>query len=107
MRTRYAEYLPGVRRSRASPPSSSTSGSPSYDLKCLGAALDANRDLKFTYLGLQILYDRYFLHVQGRRIELPQVFFMRVAMGLALNEPEGSAKRARSSSTTCSRASIS
>jgi ribonucleoside-diphosphate reductase alpha chain len=59
-----------------------------YDLKCLGAALDANRDLKFTYLGLQILYDRYFLHVQGRRIELPQVFFMRVAMGLALNEPE-------------------
>ena len=35
-----------------------------YDLKCLGAALDANRDLKFTYLGLQILYDRYFLHVR-------------------------------------------
>src|SRR5204862_241832 len=59
-----------------------------YDLKCLGAALDANRDLKFTYLGLQILYDRYFLHVHGRRIELPQIFFMRVAMGLALNEPE-------------------
>jgi len=59
-----------------------------YDLKCLGAALDANRDLKFTYLGLQILYDRYFLHVQGRRVELPQIFFMRVAMGLALNEPQ-------------------
>ena len=59
-----------------------------YDLKCLGAALDANRDLKFTYLGLQILYDRYFLHIRGRRIELPQIFFMRVAMGLALNEPE-------------------
>src|SRR5687767_13657152 len=59
-----------------------------YDLKCLGAALDANRDQKFTYLGLQILYDRYFLHVRGRRIELPQIFFMRVAMGLALNEPE-------------------
>jgi ribonucleoside-diphosphate reductase alpha chain len=59
-----------------------------YDLKCLGAALDANRDLKFTYLGLQILYDRYFLHIRGRRIELPQVFFMRVAMGLALNEPK-------------------
>src|SRR5688572_20189867 len=58
-----------------------------YDLKCLGAALDANRDQKFTYLGLQILYDRYFLHVGGRRIELPQVFYMRVAMGLALNEP--------------------
>jgi len=59
-----------------------------YDLKCLGAALDANRDLKFTYLGLQILYDRYFLHVRDRRIELPQIFYMRVAMGLALNEPE-------------------
>jgi ribonucleoside-diphosphate reductase alpha chain len=57
-----------------------------YDLRCLGAALDHNRDLKFGYLGLQILYDRYFLHVQGRRIELPQTFFMRVAMGLALNE---------------------
>ncbi len=61
-----------------------------YDLKCLGAALDANRDFKFGYLGLQILYDRYFLHVRGSRIELPQTFFMRVAMGLALNEPEGS-----------------
>ena len=59
-----------------------------YDLKSLGAALDAKRDLKFGYLGLQILYDRYFLHVQGTRIELPQTFFMRVAMGLALNEPE-------------------
>jgi ribonucleoside-diphosphate reductase alpha chain len=59
-----------------------------YDLKSLGAALDAKRDLKFGYLGLQILYDRYFLHVRGSRIELPQTFFMRVAMGLALNEPE-------------------
>ena len=57
-----------------------------FDLRCLGAALDYSRDLKFGYLGLQILYDRYFLHVQGRRIELPQTFFMRVAMGLALNE---------------------
>ena len=60
----------------------------SYDLKSLGAALDAKRDFKFGYLGLQILYDRYFLHVRGERIELPQTFFMRVAMGLALNEPE-------------------
>ena len=59
-----------------------------YDLKSLGAALDSKRDFKFGYLGLQILYDRYFLHVQGTRIELPQTFFMRVAMGLALNEPE-------------------
>src|SRR5947207_1659665 len=57
-----------------------------FDLKKLGAALDASRDLKFGYLGLQTLYDRYFLHIQGARIELPQAFFMRVAMGLALNE---------------------
>ncbi|MFO1364684.1 MAG: ribonucleoside-diphosphate reductase subunit alpha [Burkholderiales bacterium] len=57
-----------------------------FDLLRLGAALDASRDLGFGYLGLQTLYDRYFLHVQGRRIELPQAFFMRVAMGLALDE---------------------
>src|SRR5436189_1847539 len=57
-----------------------------FDLKKLGAALDASRDLKFGYLGLQTLYDRYFLHIHGTRIELPQAFFMRVAMGLALNE---------------------
>ena len=57
-----------------------------FDLLKLGAALDASRDLKFGYLGLQTLYDRYFLHIDGRRIELPQAFFMRVAMGLALNE---------------------
>jgi ribonucleoside-diphosphate reductase alpha chain len=57
-----------------------------YDLKKLGAALQAERDLKFDYLGLQTLYDRYFLHVRKSRIELPQAFFMRVAMGLALNE---------------------
>jgi ribonucleoside-diphosphate reductase alpha chain len=57
-----------------------------FDLLKLGAALDATRDLRFGYLGLQTLYDRYFLHVDGRRIELPQAFFMRVAMGLALNE---------------------
>lgn len=57
-----------------------------YDLKKMGAALDANRDLKFGYLGLQTLFDRYFLHVDGTRIEMPQAFYMRVAMGLALNE---------------------
>jgi ribonucleoside-diphosphate reductase alpha chain len=59
-----------------------------FDLGVIGAALNASRDLKFGYLGLQTLYDRYFLHVQGRRIELPQAFFMRVAMGLSLNEVE-------------------
>ncbi len=57
-----------------------------YDLERLGAALKPERDRLFGYLGLQTLYDRYFLHIEGRRIELPQIFFMRVAMGLALNE---------------------
>jgi ribonucleoside-diphosphate reductase alpha chain len=63
-----------------------------FDLKRLGAALDANRDLQFGYLGLQTLYDRYFLHVSGTRIEMPQAFFMRVAMGLALNEIDREAR---------------
>ena len=57
-----------------------------YDLGRLGEALRAERDDQFTYLGLQTLYDRYFIHCEGTRIELPQVFYMRVAMGLALNE---------------------
>ncbi|MCC2592325.1 ribonucleoside-diphosphate reductase subunit alpha [Tessaracoccus sp. OS52] len=57
-----------------------------FDLAKLGAAIDPERDLAFTYLGLQTLADRYFLHEDGRRYELPQTFFMRVAMGLALNE---------------------
>ncbi|MBK5204713.1 MAG: ribonucleoside-diphosphate reductase subunit alpha [Polaromonas sp.] len=57
-----------------------------FDLVRLGAALKPERDLKFDYLGLQTLYDRYFLHVRKQRIELPQAFFMRVAMGLSLNE---------------------
>ncbi len=59
-----------------------------FDLAQLGVSLVAERDLDFTYLGLQTLYDRYFLHSEERRIELPQVFWMRVAMGLALNEIE-------------------
>ena len=57
-----------------------------YDLGILGEALKAERDQQFTYLGLQTLYDRYFIHSEGIRFELPQVFFMRVAMGLASNE---------------------
>ena len=57
-----------------------------FDLKMLAEALVADRDLQFGYLGLQTLYDRYFLHIQGTRIEMPQAFYMRVAMGLALNE---------------------
>ena len=63
-----------------------------FDLARLGAALKAERDLKFDYLGLQTLYDRYFLHVGKNRIELPQAFFMRVAMGLTLNEIDREAR---------------
>jgi ribonucleoside-diphosphate reductase alpha chain len=89
MKSLYAAYLPefvkkGIAAELLDPRLAD------YDLKALGSALDASRDLKFTYLGLQILYDRYFLHIEGQRIELPQIFYMRVAMGLALNEPEGS-----------------
>src|SRR5678815_5602279 len=63
-----------------------------YDLAKLGAALNVDRDLQFDYLGLQTLYDRYFLHIDEARIELPQAFFMRVAMGLALNEIDREAR---------------
>eukprot|EP01036_Dinobryon_divergens_P041570 gene41570-55112_t len=63
-----------------------------FDLERLGAALKPERDLQFDYLGLQTLYDRYFLHVRKTRIELPQAFFMRVAMGLALNEIDREAR---------------
>ena len=59
-----------------------------FDLAKLGAAIDAERDLKFNYLSMQTLYDRYFIHYQDTRFELPQVFFMRVAMGLALMEDD-------------------
>ncbi|MGD8788219.1 MAG: ribonucleoside-diphosphate reductase subunit alpha [Burkholderiales bacterium] len=91
MYTRYAEYFPefiragveaGILDERLQ----------QFDLAALASALDATRDLKFGYLGLQTLYDRYFLHVDGKRIELPQAFFMRVAMGLALNEVEREAR---------------
>ncbi|MFZ4478969.1 MAG: ribonucleoside-diphosphate reductase subunit alpha [Rhodoferax sp.] len=63
-----------------------------FDLLRLATALDAGRDLRFDYLGLQTLYDRYFLHVDKVRIELPQAFFMRVAMGLSLNEIDREAR---------------
>jgi ribonucleoside-diphosphate reductase alpha chain len=85
MGQRYAEYFPtfisqGV---KAQLLDEKLAG---YDLKRLGAALKPERDLQFNYLGLQTLYDRYFLHINDHRIELPQAFFMRVSMGLALNE---------------------
>ena len=57
-----------------------------FDLDKLGAAIDHDRDYQFTYLGLQTLYDRYFIHYQDTRFELPQIFFMRVAMGLSAEE---------------------
>ena len=59
-----------------------------YDLVRLGSSLIPERDLQFNYLGLQTLYDRYFLHSNEVRFELPQIFFMRVAMGLAMQEEE-------------------
>jgi ribonucleoside-diphosphate reductase alpha chain len=63
-----------------------------FDLDELGAALKPERDHNFTYLGLQTLYDRYFIHSDGIRFELPQVFFMRVAMGLAGQEDNPNAR---------------
>ena len=63
-----------------------------FDLERLAKALKPERDLQFDYLGLQTLYDRYFLHIGKQRIELPQAFFMRVAMGLSLNEIDREAR---------------
>ena len=63
-----------------------------FDLHRLAQALVPERDLQFGYLGLQTLYDRYFLHIDGNRIEMPQAFYMRVAMGLALNEIDREAR---------------
>ncbi len=63
-----------------------------FDLKKLAEALKPERDQQFDYLGLQTLYDRYFLHVRKTRIEMPQAFFMRVAMGLSLNEIDREAR---------------
>ena len=85
MRVYYPKALPayiakGVELELLSPELSS------YDLDALGAALKPERDHQFHYLGLQTLYDRYFIHSNDVRIELPQIFFMRVAMGLAMRE---------------------
>src|SRR3989338_8615163 len=65
-----------------------------FDLEKLGQAIDAARDLQFTYLSIQTLYDRYFIHYKEKRIELPQLFFMRVAMGLAHCEGKQKNERA-------------
>ncbi len=85
MSTRYAEYFPGFIK-KGVQAELLDERLHEFDLARLGAALKAERDLQFDYLGLQTLYDRYFLHIEEERIELPQAFFMRVAMGLALNE---------------------
>ncbi|MSQ18698.1 MAG: ribonucleoside-diphosphate reductase subunit alpha [Betaproteobacteria bacterium] len=91
MAPRYAEYFPAyIKRGVAAELLDERLAR--FDLARLGKALDASRDLQFGYLGLQTLYDRYFLHIDGARIELPQAFFMRVAMGLALNEIEREAR---------------
>ena len=91
MADRYAEYFPGFIK-RGIEAELLDERLAQFDLVRLANTLDSSRDLKFGYLGLQTLYDRYFLHVQGHRIELPQAFFMRVAMGLALNEIDREAR---------------
>jgi ribonucleoside-diphosphate reductase alpha chain len=65
-----------------------------FDLDELGKAMDLERDDQFSYLGLQTLYDRYFIHHEQRRLETPQIFWMRVAMGLSINEGEQKNQRA-------------
>ena len=85
MKSRYVEYFPryikmGVEAGLLDAKLAQ------FDLSKLSAVFLAERDFQFGYLGLQTLYDRYFLHIEERRIELPQIFFMRVAMGLAINE---------------------
>ncbi|HJV97399.1 MAG TPA: ribonucleoside-diphosphate reductase subunit alpha, partial [Albitalea sp.] len=91
MHTRYADYFPGFIK-KGVQAELLDEKLMQYDLARLGAALKADRDLQFDYLGLQTLYDRYFLHVDDVRIELPQAFYMRVAMGLALNEIDREAR---------------
>jgi len=91
MATRYAEYFPayvrtGIAAELLDPELAR------FDLNRIAAALKSQRDLQLRFLGLQTLYDRYLLHVRGKRIELPQAFFMRVAMGLALREIDRESK---------------
>ena len=91
MGERYAEYFPKFIK-RGIKAELLDEKLAQYDLAKLGAALDASRDMQFDYLGLQTLYDRYFLHDNDERIELPQAFFMRVAMGLSLGEVDREAR---------------
>ena len=91
MTERYAEYFPGYIR-KGVEVELLDDKLLQFDLARLGAALKPERDLQFDYLGLQTLYDRYFLHIDDQRIEMPQAFFMRVAMGLSLNEIDREAR---------------
>jgi ribonucleoside-diphosphate reductase alpha chain len=91
MAVHYAEYFPAFIK-RGITAELLDKDLASFDLKRLANELDASRDLQFGYLGLQTLYDRYFLHIEGTRIELPQAFFMRVAMGLAIREIDREAR---------------
>ena len=91
MAVRYQEYFPNFIK-RGIEAELLDERMAQYDLKMLGAALKSERDNQFTYLGLQTLYDRYFIHLDEVRIELPQAFYMRVAMGLALNEVDREAR---------------
>lgn len=91
MKNLYAEYFleyvkKGIQVGRLDPKLAE------FDLVKIGRALNADRDLNFQYLGLQTLYDRYLLHTDGVRFELPQAFWMRVAMGLAMNEVDREAR---------------
>ncbi len=91
MDTHYVEYFPryikiGIAADLLDPRLAQ------FDLDKLAAALVKERDFQFGYLGIQTLYDRYFLHIEERRIELPQIFFMRVAMGLSINEIDREAR---------------
>ncbi|MEQ1906158.1 MAG: ribonucleoside-diphosphate reductase subunit alpha [Pirellulaceae bacterium] len=88
-RDRFPEFVQiGIDNGRLSPELAS------FDLARLADAIVAERDEKFPYLGLQTIYDRYLLHINGRRFEAPQYFWMRVAMGLAINEGEQKNDRA-------------
>ena len=88
----YTDYFPRyIRRGTALELLSPHLGQ-EYDLEKLAAAIVPERDMQFTYLGLQTLYDRYFIHSNSTRFEMPQAFFMRVAMGLAGPEVDREAR---------------
>ncbi len=96
--SQYADYFERYIRKAAELELLDTRLATEYDLKKLGKALRPQRDHQFTYLGIQTLYDRYFIqnacsgNQESVRLELPQAFFMRVAMGLAVNEVEREAR---------------